>query len=87
MASQLLSYFFINFSQVTAGLGVKIKEYVHAWFLLRVSHASFFSFHFLPFSIYFPKLTIFTTVFYVSTRLSRRAKSLRSLERYRVEDW
>ena len=48
--------------QVQGSVRVKITEYVHAWFLLRVSHASFFSFHFLSLSISFPKFTIFCFV-------------------------
>ena len=46
---------------------------------------SFFSFHFLSFSISFYKLTIFTI--YVSTWLPRCRKSLHSLERYKIKEW
>ena len=46
---------------------------------------SFFSFHFLSFSISCPKLTIFTILgLYMPCKMG---KSLRSLERYRVEYW
>ena len=50
----MASYFFINFAQVIQGsVRVKIRNtFMHG--------PSFFSFHFLSFSISFPKLTIFT---------------------------
>ena len=77
--------------QIQDSVRVKITEYVHAWFLLRDSHASFFSFHFLSLSISFPKLTIFTILrVYMAckmrkiTALTSEISSCRLVEKFHV---
>ena len=62
--------------QIQGSVGVKINEYVHAWS----------EFPFVPLlviAIFFPQINHF----YYFTSLYALEKSLRSLERYRVEDW
>ena len=60
---------------------VKINEYVYAWSeLLFVSLLLTFNFEF------FSQINHFL-LFYISTWIARCGKSLRSLERDRVEDW
>ena len=56
---------------------------VYVWFVLRVSHASFFSFHFLSFSISFPQTNYFY-YFWKITAVSWEILSWRLVEKLHI---